>query len=55
LHSSILPNLKGIGVVGYSQSALKTARFEKKFYKRTLEVFDSYEDCIKWAKKLISS
>ena len=55
MHSSILPNLKGIGVVCYSQSALETARFEKKFYKGTLEVFDSFRYCIQWAKKLISS
>ena len=55
LHSSIIPNLIGIGVISYSQSALETARFEKKFYKGTLEVFDSFEDCIKWAKNLLSS
>lgn len=55
LHSSILPNLIGIGVVSYSKSALETAKFEKKFYKGTLEVFDSFEDCIKWAKNLISA
>lgn len=54
LHSSIITNLIGIGVVCYSQSALETAKFEQKFYKGTLEVFDSYEDCIQWAKKLIN-
>ena len=55
LHSTIFPNLIGIGVVAYSKSALETAKFEKKFYKGTLEVFDSFEDCINWAKKLISA
>ncbi len=55
LHSSIFPNLLGIGVVCYSQSAFDTAKFEKQFYKGTLEIFDSYGDCIEWTKKLITS
>lgn len=54
LHSSIIPNLKGIGVVCYSHSALETALFEKSFYKGTLEVFDSFEDCILWAEEVLS-
>lgn len=55
LHSTIVPNLIGIGVVCYSESAYDTASFEKKFYKGNLEIFDSYEDCIQWTKKLITS
>ncbi len=53
MQSKAISNLAGIGVVCHSPSTLETARFERKFYKGTYQIFSSLDECKIWAKQLV--
>lgn len=51
----MIPNLKGIAVVSYSESRRSTARsLEKKFYKKPFETFENLQDASSWATEILA-
>jgi len=48
----MIPNLKGIAVVSYSDFGQETAQLEKRFYKKPFKCFTSLSEAEKWAKDL---
>ncbi|MDP5077576.1 MAG: hypothetical protein NWQ09_01610 [Nonlabens sp.] len=50
-----LPNLKGIAVVTYDSTKLKSALFEKIFASIPFEIFDSVDEAVVWANDVVAS
>ncbi|RMA58909.1 SpoIIAA family protein [Ulvibacter antarcticus] len=49
----MIPNLKGIAVVSYSDWAKNAAKLEKRFYKKPFETFGSLDEAKEWASSLL--
>lgn len=50
---NMIPNLKGVAIVSYNETNLKTADLEKSFIKKTCESFDNLSDAKVWAKEVL--
>lgn len=55
MKSSKYPNLVGMAMMCYTKPSMKNAEFEKKFYEKPFEVFESMEKAISWASIIVNN
>ncbi len=48
-----IPNLLGIGIVPKTEAMKKSAEFERQFFDKPYEIFDTLISAIKWAEELV--
>ena len=53
--ANIYPDLLGIAVVYYTNTAKEVAKFEQKFYEGTYEIFSDLEDAKAWGLQLVNA
>lgn len=49
----LIPNMLAIAIVPKTQSMRKSAEFERNFYDKPFEIFDTLSDAIHWANGII--
>ncbi len=54
LYNSRYPKMVGIGIVCYTENAVKSANFEKSFYNWPFEVFKNLEEAKQWIATLVA-
>lgn|GEM_PF-2141846 len=52
---NVLPNLKGIAVVCYTEASYKSAMLESNFIKKPFKTFENLDDAVSWTQSILEN